>query len=149
MIPFVLDDLTLTEVAHGDADLIRLLLSYDAAGQALVVPVLAAGAAYRDNPTPDAGDSLRGLPELDHAFSAPVGDVVQALRLIEIAEKTGLDVCAAQVAAVADASICPILTIDGDRWRRVSASLPDPLYVIEIADRIDPRVRSPRPSGSY
>lgn len=81
MIPYVLDDLTLTEVARGDADLIRLLLSYDAAGQALVVPVLAAAAAYRDNPSPEAGDSLRGLPELDHAISAPVSDVAQALRV--------------------------------------------------------------------
>ncbi len=134
MIPYVLDDLTLTEVARGDADLIRLILSFDAAGQALVVPVLAAAAAYRDNPGPDAADSLRGIPELDHAMSAPVGDIAQAIRLIEIAEKTGLDVCAAQVAAVADASVCPILTVDADRWRRASASLSDPLHVIEIAD---------------
>jgi hypothetical protein len=134
VIPYVLDDLTLTEVARGDADLIRLLLSYDSEGQVLVVPVLAAAAAYRDNPSADAADSLRGLPELDHAMSAPVGDVAQALRLMEFAEKTGLDLCAAQVAAVADASVCPILTVNGERWRRASAALPDPLYVIEIAD---------------
>jgi predicted nucleic acid-binding protein len=137
MIPYVLDDLTLSEVARGDADLIRLLLSYDAAGQALVVPVLAAAAAYRQAPTTDAADSLRGLPDLDHATSAPVADVGQALRLIEIAAKTGLDVCAAHVAAVADASICPILTLDADRWRRASAALPDPLHIIEIADTDD------------
>lgn len=134
MIPYVLDDLTLTEVARGDADLTELLLSFDAAGQALVVPVLAAAAAYRDCPSADAADSLRGMPELDHAMSAPVGDVTQAIRLIEIAKKTGLDVCAAHVAAVADASVCPILTVDGDRWRRASASLPDPLFIVEIAD---------------
>lgn len=134
MIPYVLDDLTLSEVARGDADLIRLLLSYDASGQVLIVPVLAAAAAYRQAPTADAADSLRGLPDLDHAMHAPVGDVSQALRLIEISQKTGLDVCAAHVAAVADASICPILTLDGDRWRRASAALPDPLHVIEIAD---------------
>ena len=134
MIPYVLDDLTLAEVARGDTDLIDLLLSYDAAGQVLVVPVLAAAAAYRDYPSADAADSLRGIPELDCAMSAPVGDVTQAMRLVEIAAKTGLDVCAAHVAAVADASVCPILTLDADRWRRASASLPDPLHVIEIAD---------------
>jgi hypothetical protein len=39
-----------------------------------------------------------------------------------------------RVAAVADASICPILTPDADRWRRASAALPDPLHIIEIAD---------------
>jgi hypothetical protein len=52
MIPYVLDDLTLSEVARGDADLIRLLLSYDASGQALIVPVLAAVAADRQSPPP-------------------------------------------------------------------------------------------------
>jgi hypothetical protein len=134
VIPYVLDDLTLTEVARGDTDLIQLLLSFDASGQALVVPVLAAAAAYRDCPSADAADSLRGMPDLDHAMSAPVGDVTQAIRLVEIAEKTGLDLCAAQVAAIADASVCPILTVDGDRWRRASASLPDPLRIVEIAD---------------
>jgi hypothetical protein len=65
--------------------------------------VLAAAAAYRDYPSAGAADALRGLPDLDHAMSAPVGDVTQAIRLMELAEKTGLDVCAAQVAAVADA----------------------------------------------
>lgn len=134
MIPYVLDDLTLSEIARGDADLIRLLLSYDASGQALIVPVLAAAAAYESCPTMDAADSLRGLPDLDHAMPAAVGDVSQALRLMEIAGKTGLNLCAAQVASVADASICPILTLDADRWRRASASLPDPLHVIEIAE---------------
>jgi predicted nucleic acid-binding protein len=67
-------------------------------------------------------------------MSAPVGDVSQALRLTDIAEKTGLDVCAAHVAAAADASICPILTLDADRWQRASASLLDLLYIIEIAE---------------
>lgn len=134
MIPYVLDDLTLSEVARGDADLIRLLLSYDASGQALIVPVLAAAAAYRQAPTADAADSLRGLPDLDHAMAAPVGDLSQALRLTEIARDTGLDLCAAHVAAVADASICPILTLDADRWRQASSALPDPLHVIEIAE---------------
>jgi len=70
-------------------------------------------------------------------MSAPVGDVGQALRLIDIAEKTGLDVCAAHVAAVADASICPILTLDAERWRRASAALSDPLHIIESADPED------------
>jgi hypothetical protein len=44
------------------------------------------------------------------------------------------DVCAAHVAAAADASICPILTLDADRWQRASASLLDLLYIIEIAE---------------
>lgn len=134
MIPYVLDDLTLAQVARGDPDLTGLLLSFDAAGQALVVPVLAAAAALRDCPAAEAADALRGIPELDHAMTAGIGDVGQAIRLIEIAMRTGLDVCAAQVAAVADASVCPVLTIDGDRWRRASASLEDPLYIVEIRD---------------
>jgi hypothetical protein len=82
----------------------------------------------------DSADSLRGLPDLDNALSAPVADVGQALRLVEIAERAGLDMGAAHVAAVADASVCPILTLDAERWRRASAQLPEPLHIIEIAD---------------
>lgn len=137
MIPYVLDDLALSEVARGDTDLLHLLMSYDASGQALVVPVLAAGAAYRQSPTEDAAQSLRGIASLDHAMTAPVGDIGQAIRLTQIAEKTGLDICAAHIAAVADKSVCPVLTLDGDRWKRASASLPHPLHTIEIAEPED------------
>jgi hypothetical protein len=38
------------------------------------------------------------------------------------------------VAAVADASVCPILTLDAGKWRQHSGELDEPLHIIEIAD---------------
>jgi hypothetical protein len=38
------------------------------------------------------------------------------------------------VAAVADAAVCPILTLDAAMWREHAADLDEPLHVIEIAD---------------
>jgi hypothetical protein len=42
---------------------------------------------------------------------------------------------AAHVAAVADASICPILTLDGTKWREHAGDLDQRLHFAEIADR--------------
>jgi len=41
------------------------------------------------------------------------------------------------VAAVADTVICPILTLDGEKWRQHARDLDEPLTVIEIADPED------------
>jgi hypothetical protein len=38
------------------------------------------------------------------------------------------------VAAVADAAICPILTLDAAKWRQYAERLDEPLHIIEIAD---------------
>jgi hypothetical protein len=38
------------------------------------------------------------------------------------------------VAAVADAAICPILTLNAAKWRAHAAALDEPLHLIEIAD---------------
>ena len=38
------------------------------------------------------------------------------------------------MAAVADAAVCPILTLDAARWREHAADLDEPLHFIEIAD---------------
>src|SRR5205823_3228316 len=45
-----------------------------------------------------------------------------------------LDPWDAHVAAVADAAVCPVLTLDAARWREHAADLDEPLHVIEIAD---------------
>ena len=39
-----------------------------------------------------------------------------------------------KVAAVADAAVCPILTLDAGKWREHAADLDEPLHFIEIAD---------------
>lgn len=38
------------------------------------------------------------------------------------------------MAAVADAAVCPILTLDAGKWREHSADLDEPLHITEIAD---------------
>jgi hypothetical protein len=42
------------------------------------------------------------------------------------------------VAAVADASVCPILTLDAPKWRQHSGDLDEPLHLIVIADPDEP-----------
>jgi hypothetical protein len=42
--------------------------------------------------------------------------------------------CDAHVAAVADASVCPVLTMDAPKWREHATALGEPLHIIEIAE---------------
>jgi hypothetical protein len=42
------------------------------------------------------------------------------------------------VAAVADAAVCPILTLDAPKWRQHSGDLDEALHIIEIADPDEP-----------
>ena len=61
-------------------------------------------------------------------------DAEQAVRLAAVIARTELDPWDAHVAAVADASVCPILTLDAGKWRQHSGDLREPLHIIEIAD---------------
>jgi predicted nucleic acid-binding protein len=135
--PFVLDVSILTEVARADAGLMTLLQGWDAAGQPLVIPVLAVAAASLDTRSPDAEDLLHGLERLESAMIAPLRDTEQATRLAAVIARTGLDPWDAQVAAVADASVCPIATLDAAKWQQHARDLDEPLYFIEIADPDD------------
>jgi hypothetical protein len=58
----------------------------------------------------------------------------QAARLAAMIARTGPSPWDAHVAAVADAAICPILTLEAEKWRQHSADLGEPLHIIEIAD---------------
>jgi predicted nucleic acid-binding protein len=111
-----------------------LIQGYDARGQSLVIPVLALTGASLDVRTEDADDLLEGLERLGNAEVAPLRDAEQAARLAAVIARTGLNPWDAHVAAVADAAICPILTLDAGKWRQHSADLDDPLHIIEIAD---------------
>jgi hypothetical protein len=134
VIPYVVDELVLMELARGDVAMTVLIMNYDASGQALVIPALAAAEAYRDCHTGEAAAALAGLPDLESTMFAPLGDMDQSLRLTDIASATGLDLPAAHVAAVAAESICPILTLDARRWKEASVHLDKPLYTIEVSD---------------
>jgi hypothetical protein len=132
--PWVLDTSVLTAIARGDTRVMTLVQALDAAGRPLVIPALAVTAAALDIRTEEAIDLLRGLELIDNATTAPLHDTRQAIRVAEVIAVTELDPWEAHVAAVADASICPILTLNGDKWREHSNDLDDPLHCIEISD---------------
>ena len=69
---------------------------------------------------------------------APLRDAEQAARLAAVIAATGLDPRDAHVAAVADASVCPILTLDAAKWRQHAGDLDEPLYIIEIVNPGEP-----------
>jgi len=136
--PYVLDLSVAVAVARFDASVMTLIQGYDARGQSLVIPVLALTGASLDVRTEDADDLLEGLERLGNAEVAPLRDAEQAVRLAAVIARTGLDPWDAHVAAVADASVCPILTLDAGKWRQHSGDLDDPLHIIEIADPDEP-----------
>ncbi|MGZ4435890.1 MAG: hypothetical protein ACXVW7_20055 [Trebonia sp.] len=88
-----------------------------------------------DDTTPDGAPSRASRPA--DAEAAPLRDAEQAARLAAFIARTGLDPWDAHVAAVADASVCPILTLDAGKWRQHSGDLDESLHVIEIADPDD------------
>ena len=136
--PYIIDLGVAVAVARFDASVMTLIQGYDARGQSLVIPVLALTGASLDVRTEDADDLLEGLERLGNAEVAPLRDAEQAARLGAVIARTGLDPWDAYVAAVADASVCPILTLDAAKWRQHSGDLDEPLHIIEIADPDEP-----------
>jgi hypothetical protein len=136
--PYVLDMSVLTAITRGDYGIMTFIQQLDASGQPLVIPVLAMTGAALDLRTGDTEAILHGLERLGNALVAPLGDGGQAARLAAVIARTGLDPWDAHVAAVADAAICPILTLGAGKWRQHSADLDDPLHFIEIADPDEP-----------
>jgi len=132
--PLILDVSVLTEAARGDDGVLALLQAYDANGQPLVIPALAVTAASLDMRTDDAEALLHGLERLQGAMAAPLRDAEQAVRLADVITRTRLDPYDAHVAAVADASVCAILTLDAGKWREHARDLDEPPHFIEIAE---------------
>ncbi|WP_030451689.1 hypothetical protein [Herbidospora cretacea] len=133
--PLIIDTATIEELARGDVGLIKLLQSYDAIGQPLVVPVLAmTGVASALPGDADAQALLGGLARLNHVMVASLNGVDQAVMLAKVMNRTGLAPWDAHVAAIADASVCPILTVSAAKWEGPSAALDNPLHIVEIAD---------------
>jgi predicted nucleic acid-binding protein len=135
--PLVLDASVLIEAARGDFGIMTLLQGYDADGVPLVIPVLATVAASVDTRSDDAEAILHGLERLGNAMAAPVLDSEQAVRLADVIARTGLGPWDAHVAAVADASVCPILTLDAAKWREHAGDLDERMHFVEIADPDD------------
>jgi predicted nucleic acid-binding protein len=130
--PWVVDVSVLTAIARADPEVTYLVIALDGRGRPLIIPVLAITAASSDAGTEDGDVALRGLERLENVIVAPLKDAEQATRLAAVMAKTGLDTGDAHVAAVADASVCPILTADALKWREPATVLDDPLHIIEI-----------------
>lgn len=132
--PLILDASVLIAVARGDTGVMTLLQGYDATGQPMVVPALAVTAASLDMRGGDAADLLQGVERLGMTEAAPLADTEQAIRLAGVMTATELEPWDAHVAAVADASVCPILTLDAAKWGPHLRDLDEPLHIVEIAD---------------
>jgi len=100
----------------------------------MVVPVLTITAASLDVRSEEADELLEGLELLGNAEIAPLRGAEQAARLAAVIARTGLEPWDAHVAAVADAAVCPILTLDAAKWREHARDLDEPLHFFEIAD---------------
>lgn len=132
--PLILDVTVLTELARGDAGIIGLIQHYDGRGQPMVVPALAITGASLAVRTEEAEDLLNGLALMDSITVASLNGTEQSIVLGDVIARTDLDPWDAHTAAIADVSVCPILTLDGARWQHPSMALDEPLHVIEIAD---------------
>jgi predicted nucleic acid-binding protein len=132
--PLVLDVSVLAEAARGDWDVMSFLQGIDAAGRALVIPALAVTGASLDSRSEDAGAILHGLGRMRCAMVAALEGAGQAVRLADVIARTGLDPWDAHAAAVADASVCPILTLDALKWRQHAHDLDELLHFVELAD---------------
>jgi predicted nucleic acid-binding protein len=132
--PYVLDVSVAVAVARGDTEIMTFIQRLDGTGRPMVVPVLAITAASLDVRSEEADELLEGLELLGNAEVAPLQGAEQAARLAAVIARTGLDPWDAHVAAIADAAVCPILTLAAAKWREHSADLDEPLHIIEIAD---------------
>lgn len=132
--PYVLDLSVLAAIARADTQAGTLLQSLDERNQQVTVPALAITGASLGAPGQDAGILLEGLELFGIVTIAPLQGMAQSMRLAEVIARTGLDPWDAHVAAVADASGCRILTLDGARWRRHEHDLGERLHYTEIED---------------
>jgi predicted nucleic acid-binding protein len=132
--PLILDVSVLVAIAGNDADVMSLIQGYRADRQPMVIPVLAITAALADAPGEDAEAVLHGLEMLENTSIAPLRDAEQAARLAAVIASTGLEPGDAQVAAVADLAVSPILTLNGEKWRQHAMDLGERLYFVEIAE---------------
>ncbi|MGI5158302.1 hypothetical protein [Microbispora sp. CA-102843] len=102
----------------------------------MVVSALAITSTLIEASSEEAVDAMHGLATMEHVMVAPIWDAEQAENLALVAAATGLDVCEAHTASIADVSACPILTFDAARWNEASRSLDNHLFTIEIADKV-------------
>ncbi|MGP4104559.1 hypothetical protein [Nonomuraea sp. KM90] len=132
--PLILDTGVLVELARGDLNLMEMVARWDEHGQAMVMSVVAVASAARDSGSKDATDLLLGIATMDQITVAGLPEPEHGIALASVLGGTELDWGDAHVAALADTSLCPILTLDGSHWAPAIRAFEEPLHVIEIPD---------------
>ncbi|MFC5815617.1 hypothetical protein [Nonomuraea harbinensis] len=131
--PLILDTGILIELARGDSNLMEMVARFDAEGQPMVLSVLAVSGASVDSGSKDAADLLLGIATMQQITVAGLREPDHGIALASAITRTGLDWGDAHVAAIADASVCPVLTLDKNHWERAVHAFEQSLHVIEIA----------------
>ncbi|SDH56067.1 hypothetical protein SAMN05421505_11824 [Sinosporangium album] len=135
--PLILDTGILTELGRGDLNLMEMIARWDEQGQPMVISAVAIAAASRDYGSKDSADLLLGITTMDQITVAGLREAEHGVVLASALNQTGLDWGDAHVAALADTSVCPILTLDGSQWTQAARAFDEPLHIIEIADPPD------------
>lgn len=133
--PYVADVSILAALSRADEQAGTLLQSLDRQGQQVAVPVLAITGALVAAVSREDRDLLSVTLERFGAFIvAPLRDKAQAIDLARAVSRAGLDPWDAHVAAVAHASGCRILTLDGPKWREHEHDLGTRLEFVQVED---------------
>jgi len=133
--PYVADVSILTALGRADQQAGTLMQSLDRMGQQVAAPVLAITGAVLGAESREDRDLLSDALERFGIFIiAPLRDKAQAAALAVAIGKTGLDPWDAHVAAVARASGCRILTLNGPKWREHRDDLGERLEFFQVED---------------
>ncbi|GAA4976711.1 putative nucleic acid-binding protein [Nonomuraea thailandensis] len=135
--PLILDTGVLIELARGDLNLMEMVARWDEQGQPMVMSVVAVAAAARNSGSKDSADLLLGIATMGQITVAGLGEPEHGIILATVLGRTDLDWGDAHVAALADTSMCPILTLDSSSWTAAIRAFEEPLHVIEISDPPD------------
>ncbi|MDF5755164.1 hypothetical protein [Spongiactinospora sp. TRM90649] len=135
--PLILDTGVLVELAHGDLNVMEMVARWDEQGQPMVMSVVAVAAAARDAGSKDATDLLLGIATMDQITVAGLRETEHGIALASVLGRTELDWGDAHVAALADTSVCPVLTLNGSHWTAAARAFDEPLHIIAIEDPPD------------
>ncbi|GAA3161784.1 hypothetical protein GCM10010466_60930 [Planomonospora alba] len=135
--PLILDTGVLIELARGDADVMTMIARFDDRQQPMVMSVLAITGASLDSGSKDATDLLLGVATMEQITIAGLHEPDHGTTLASVINRTGLAPWDAHVAALADVSVCPVLTLDMTHWQQAARAFDEPLHIIEITDPRD------------
>ncbi|MCF6476940.1 hypothetical protein FAF44_52845, partial [Nonomuraea sp. MG754425] len=121
--PLILDTGVLVELARGDLNLMEMVTRWDEQGQPMVMSVRAVATAARNADSRDVTDLLLGIATMDQITVAGLRETEHGIALASMLERTDLDWGDAHVAALADTSVCPILTLECSHWTTRTAAV--------------------------